>query len=60
MTVDPAHDEKDEAVWDKQPDEPAGGSGTVGGDTEGQRQAGAYSRDAEQDPELGRNRQAAE
>ncbi len=37
-----------------------GGSGTVGDDTEAQRQAGSYARDAEQDPKLGRDRQAAE
>jgi hypothetical protein len=59
MTVDPLHDETN----DTDPHdtaEPAGGSGTVGGDTERQRQAGAYARDAEQDPGLGRDRQTAE
>jgi hypothetical protein len=39
---------------------PEGGSGTIGDDTEKQRQAGSYARDAEQDPRLGREHQAAE
>jgi hypothetical protein len=62
MSVDPHHDDDeapDGATHDR-PDEPDGGSGTVGGDTEHQRQAGAYGRDAEQDPDLGRHRQNAE
>jgi hypothetical protein len=31
-------------------DEPPAGSGTTGGDEPAKRQAGAYARDAEQDP----------
>jgi hypothetical protein len=57
MTVDRARDQEPEAP---RPDDPDGGSGTVGADTEQQRQAGSYGRDAEQDPSLGRHHQAAE
>ena len=37
-------------------DEAPGGSGTVGDTGRLERQAGSFARDAEQDPELGRNR----
>jgi hypothetical protein len=59
MTVDPARDQEHEAPRHDGPADPDG-SGTVGADTEQQRQAGSYARDAEQDPSLGRHHQAAE
>jgi hypothetical protein len=59
MPATPRDEQHDEPETGR-PDEPEGGSGTIGDDTETQRQAGSYARDAEQDPELGRHRQAAE
>jgi hypothetical protein len=59
MTVDPRPDDQRKPADDRT-DEPDGGSGTIGDDTEKQRQAGAYGRDAEQDPALGRHHQAAD
>jgi hypothetical protein len=59
MPATPRDEEHDEPEPGR-PDGSGGGSGTIGDDTERQRQAGSYARDAEQDPELGRHRQAAE
>jgi hypothetical protein len=59
MNATPRDEEHDEAEPGDL-DRPEGGSGSIGGDVEQQRQAGSYARDAEQDPELGRHRQAAE
>jgi len=61
MTADAPSDPKHQRdpAEDPAADDPDGGSGTVGPPTEAQRQAGSYGRDAEQDPALGRGRQAA-
>jgi hypothetical protein len=56
MTADAPSDPKHQRDPAEDPvaDHPDGGSGTVGPPT------GSYGRDAEQDPALGRDRQAAE